>query len=679
MSRPEKMTRGNPMFDDLSNEDKKLIIDFNARSVGRPPATEQMKVDAKDKKRLRERGRARLKAASQRGDLDGFLKTLDDMKMKDLLGDKAVDTELTRFIGKNKDVVAAREERVYEDKAEDLVSNILGQAQKEVRIEEGAPVKLKVVDKFSEQIPAGERTQQKMTEAAQMRAATKKMMAREREEAIAKRSRSQLSDHFSSYDKSSTDETSTSKASSSVEDAKKPDRPMDKLDFNEISNDDKKKIKNLISNNAFAYDNDELEFIWNNTMEEGLKDGVLVGNNRSLETLRDLIMVARHTEEFVPDYLEANNEMTKEERQIEFHKELIVERMSAIQKKRLQKPVTNFENNTKMGGGIDSGIPLRKEEESKYGGNPKIFQDYEQILDSKITDNAYNRELYKGINPNTVSTLGKTNEEDDDFFRELNAISNMQDNEEINSALRNIEVLSGGQNDSLFGAQDLLSTRRNNPASRGNFQQDIPDDIDDAPAPITRGRNAQALEEIDPELIARQDRVDNVTTIALGLGALGSAYRGMFGRNDIPATRKNDILTDMNQNMKMMGRRGLYAEDLELKKDNDMYEGAPSFATRINDMENYAHYRDYHSMGGVRNPMMLQHAQERQKAQQADNQLASSMSFNQGQPTMGSSLPQLREQEFAYKQANAQVAHDGYSFIRGGKATGIKIQNEFEA
>ena len=637
-----------------------------------------MKIAAKDKKRLRERGRARLKASTQRGDLNKFLETLDDMKSKDLLGQTAVDTELTKFISKNKDVVAAREERVYEDKAEDLVGDILGQAQKEVRIEEGAPVKLKVVDKFSEQIPAGERTQQKMTEAAQMRAATKKMMAREREEALAKRSRSQLSDHFSSYDKSSTDETSTSKASSSVEDAKKPDRPMDKLDFNEISNDDKKKIKNLISNNGFAYDNDEIEFIWNNTMEETLKDEVLVGNNRSLETLRDLIMVARHTEEFVPDYLEANNEMTKEERQIEFHKELIVERMSSIQKRRLQKPVTNFENNTKMGGGIDAGIPLRKEEESKYDGNPKIFQDYEQILDDKITDNAYNRELYKGINPNTVSTLGKTNEEDDDFFRELNAISNMQDNEEINSALRNIEVLSGGQNDSLFGAQDLLSTRRNNPASRGNFQQDIPDDIDDAPAPITRGRNAQALEEIDPELIARQDRVDNVTTIALGLGALGSAYRGIFGRNDIPATRKNDILTDMNQNMKMMGRRGLYGEDLELKKDNDMYEGAPSFATRINDMENYAHYRDYHSMGGVRNPMMLQHAQERQKAQQADNALATSMAFNPSQGVAGASLPQLREQEFAYKQANAQVEHDGYAFIKGGKRTGLMIASEFE-
>ena len=134
----------------------------------------------------------------------------------------------------------------------------------------------------------------------------------------------------------------------------------------------------------------------------------------------------------------------------------------------------------------------------------------------------------------------------------------------------------------------------------------------------------------------------------------------------------------MNQNMRMMGRRGLYGQDLELKADNDMFEGVPNFASRINDLENYAHYRDYHSMGGVRNPMMLQHAEERQKAQIADNALATSMAFNPSQGVMGSSLPQLRQQEFEYKQANSRVAHDGYAFIKGGKRRAMLIQTEFD-
>ena len=665
MSTTEQMRKDIPVFDKLSDETQSKLINYKKR-VGRPAATQEMKIAAADKKRLRERGRARLKASTQRGDLDSFLETLEDLTSKNLLGNKAADTELNKFIKQNEQVIVARQERVLEEKAEDIVGDILGQAQREVKIEEGAPVKLKVVEKFTDE-PPSERTQEKMKEAAEMRAATKQMMAREREEALKKRS--QLSDHFSSYDKSEP----VKEAKKPVE---KPERGLDKLMYKDVSKEDQNMLRDELFD-KLPYDDFELEFAWNNTMEESLKDRVLMGDEEALDRVKDLIMIARQTEQYVPDYLEANNEMTKEERQVEFHKELIMKRMSTIDKKRMEQPVTNFNNNTKMSGGIDAGVPLKKQEESKYD-TPEIFQDYEQILDDKITDNAYNRELYKGINPNTVSVLGKTDEEDDEFFRELNAISNIQDNREINSALRNIEILSGGPNDSLFGAQDLLSTRRNNPASRGNFQQDIPDDIDDAPAPISRGRAAQALEEVDAEQISRSDRVEGATTIALGLGALGSAYRGIFGRNDIPATRQTDILSDMNQNMRMMGRRGLYGQDLELKADNDMYEGAPSFASRINDLENYAHYRDYHAMGGVRNPMLLQHAEERQRERKADDALAQSLMFKQGQAVMGSSLPQLRQQEFAYRQANSKIAHDGYSFMRGGKRTALKIENEFE-
>ena len=54
------------------------------------------------------------------------------------------------------------------------------------------------------------------------------------------------------------------------------------------------------------------------------------------------------------------------------------------------------------------------------------------------------------------------------------------------------------------------------------------------------------------------------------------------------------------------------------------------------------------------------------------------MMFNKGVGgAVGSTIPQLREQEFGYKQANRRVSHDGIAFMRGGNRTTAMIENEF--
>ena len=655
-----KMMRGNPMFDALPIEVQSKIIDFTKRSRGRPPATEQMKFDAEQKKRERERGRGRLKAATKRGDIDEFINTLEDMRRQGLLGEKAGETELNKFVKQNPKLMEARKEAVLEQKAEDIARDVMKQSKREVRIEEGAPVKLKVVDEFSG-IPSDERTRQKMQEAALIRRAVKKQQIRDREKALMKRS--QLSDHFSNYDKSS----KTIKV-----EKKQIKYPLKKVP-KQLIND----IRDILFKGGLDFDYYEMESVWDNLLDDDSKERLLANDLTRVENLKELMISARQTAEFIPDYLEGNESMTAEERQIEFHKMLIEEATKTRQEKK-EQPKTNFDNNEMAGGGID-GKPIQeiKPKDSIYEGNPPIFNDNERILDDKRTDDAYFKEIFKGIDPDSLVSEGLfTDEEVEQFFKNLNEKENRENKEEINYALDQNEILSGGAKDSMFGAQDLQSTRPHNPASRGNFQMDVPDDIDDNPAPIRRGLNAQRIQEVDPDAIDRQDREEGAgTTIALGLGALSNVYRGVFGRDDIEPTRQNNIIEDLNQQIRLMGKRGMYGEAMELKEDNDLYEGV-SLGSRLNNLNNYSDVRDYYSNNGSYNPMMLQ---PKQPQQPDETQLMTqSLMFNKGAGVMGASLPQLRQQQFDYKQADRYTPHDGYAFIRGGRRTQLMLDSEFE-
>ena len=189
---------------------------------------------------------------------------------------------------------------------------------------------------------------------------------------------------------------------------------------------------------------------------------------------------------------------------------------------------------------------------------------------------------------------------------------------------------------------------------------------DDNPAPIARGRNAQAVLEVDPSILEQEDRNDTATSIALGIGVLNSAYHGMFSRSDIPHTRTSGevgILDSMNQAMRLMGKRGLYGDNAGLD-DNDMFEGR-TMSSRLNENEAFS---------SAKNPNYFKGQDDIQSKQE---EIIKTMGMNQA-TAQGSTLPQLREQAFGYKQAGRGVAHDGYSFIRGGKRTALMINSEFE-
>ena len=692
-----KMLNLDPKFNNLPTDMKQNIMSYLANPVGRPKATPIMIKDAAEKNKMRMRLTAQSKKALNEGDFDNYINIVEKMKSSGLIGKKAYDNRVDDWISNMNKMIEQQpefnEEEFVEqveptttaaiekmrarlvdavkepDEDNEAIEKMRARLVDAVKVKEPAPVKRSSSiyslsgDKepgeyfLAEDDESIKYIGNEKAEDVNMKKATTKMFAMEREAALKKRS--QLADHFSTYDKSS--------SSIGVVPGKPMiDKPMDKLMYKQVSKKEKSEIRKILFSDKFDYGDDELEFVWNNTMDENMKDSVLMGNESSLEKVKNLIISAKQTQQYVPDYLEDLGGMTTEERQIAFHTELINMRMTAIEKRQKEaKPINNFENNAAAGGGINQGKSIGKLEKDEQFKQPDIFENYEEVLDSKLTDDAYVRELFKGINPNTTSVLGQTDGDDADFFSVLNDINNLQDNAEINEALENIEILSGGNKDTLFGEQDLLSTRRNNPASQGYFQNDAPFMQDDNPAPLARGRQAQASEEIDPALLDRQEREDTATTIGLGIGILANAYRTTFSRSDIPDSRaggEQDILGSINQSLRLLGKRGLYGDDKSLGKGDDMYEGV-SISSRLNNVM---------AFGAAKNPNYLLTEEKPDPSQ-----LSAAMGMNQG-TAQGSTLPQLRQQEFSYKQANRKTAHDGYSFMRGGNATAQKIIGEFD-
>ena len=447
----------------------------------------------------------------------------------------------------------------------------------------------------------------------------------------------------------------------------KEDKPKTNIPYSTFPKQLVKYLRDYLKNNFDLDTNyDETEFVMDNFVDDETKERLLENDSRAGAKIGEIIQKARETQRFVPDQIEGNENMSKAERQILFHK-LMIENKSV--REAVKKAKTNFDNYDMMSGGVNAGLETKskKDEESVPIKLPDVFKDYEFLLDSKIKDNAISREMFKGINPNAIIDSGDE-ELIASYFAKMNELSNEQDDKEINEAVENIEILSGGNRDTLFGATDLLTTRGD---LNVRFNQDLPDNIRDNPAPIDRGRDARAIPEVDINAINRENRADYATTIASGIGVLGSAYRGIFGKNDIPASRgQNDILEDINQNIRLIGKRGIYGDNKSFKNDDELYEGT-TLDKRLSSLKDFKNQR----ILGEINPQMLdQHAEATQ-----DDAIRNALMFNRGAGgNQGASLQQLRQQEFAYKQANRSVAHDGRQFIRGGRSTQIQIDQEFE-
>jgi hypothetical protein len=567
-----------------------------------------------------------------------------------------------------------REEIALDETASGLTKSILKQARRQVLLEETGSrgnIPLKIVEQFTEDPFRVELTKE---EQKRMSTAIRNKNKMERRDAIKKRIMSEKDDMLKRENeivmgtekgkKIKAGKTDLSKFFSAYDKSTKDKIPFDRAIANQI----KQLGREVISKGEEFPEitEDSLSEIWDNFMtSEQQKNFIQPRTPEEAFEIVDLIDKFNRTAQLVPENMEGNENMSKEDRQRLFHHLLYT---SGKSKKEVEREAqNNFENYGKMSGGINAGLQTKttKQENDFKADIAPIYQDYNQILDAKINDNAMSRELFKGVDPNDLVDAGISPELMDEYFERLNALENAQNNAEINGALNNIEILSGGNRDSLFGVQDQASTRT---ALRGEYNPDYPDNLQYNPSGLERGRNAQAIDEVKEEELNLRDREATGRTIGLSVGILGNAFRGIFGKDDVINARgKESILDDINQNIRLLGKRSMYGTD---KKDfDDDYEGI-DMNKRVASFAEYSKQRPY----GNKNPSMME--QETKENEMDD--IAKAMMFNKGiGGAVGSTIPQLREQEFGYKLANRKTAHNGVAFIRGGNRTAAMIENEF--
>ena len=118
----------------------------------------------------------------------------------------------------------------------------------------------------------------------------------------------------------------------------------------------------LKKNFKIVPDYNETEFVMDNFVDDETKQRLLENvDGRAGAKIGEIIQNARETEKFVSEDIEGNEQMSKEERQILFHK-LMIENRSV--REDVKKGKTNFDNYDLMSGGVNAGLETKSKKET---------------------------------------------------------------------------------------------------------------------------------------------------------------------------------------------------------------------------------------------------------------------------------------------------------------------------
>ena len=87
-----------PKFKSLPNDMKQSIMGYLARGPGRPKATPIMKLNAEEKNKMRMRLNKQAEKALRDGDFDSYIDIVEEQKARGLIGSKAYDNRVDKFI-----------------------------------------------------------------------------------------------------------------------------------------------------------------------------------------------------------------------------------------------------------------------------------------------------------------------------------------------------------------------------------------------------------------------------------------------------------------------------------------------------------------------------------------------------------------------------------------------------
>lgn len=329
-----------------------------------------------------------------------------------------------------------------------------------------------------------------------------------------------------------------------------------------------------------------------------------------------------------------------------------------IDRRITEKPVvhTSFEHSTPftgndlMMGGDLSSRDLNSINDSS-GGLPPSYVDH-LAPESEISQRALDRERFHGVNPRGMSV------------QDVQQIDNMREQEHkddvnrVSDIVDEIEILSGGNNDSLMGAQDLVDPN-------GRQQED--DRRGHAESGLRRGREAHSIQEIDLENIQQSideffndealggGITDDLASIGRRFGEAIPTVRHLADDADAIMQSAESITTTIRDLTGLSDKDGKwFSKDDKLEKDVDVEE-------RMGDMNKIANNKDVMSNLGKFNPFL---------------NTGNSLMMSQG-ASLGS-IGRIRKEDIKYRQPNRSRKGDAVNLARLGRQTAITQENEFE-
>jgi len=305
-----------------------------------------------------------------------------------------------------------------------------------------------------------------------------------------------------------------------------------------------------------------------------------------------------------------------------------------------------------------SGSIVNRPLQQAGGGLPRTYVDH-LAPESHISQEAHDREEYKGSNPRDNTT------EDLRLIEALRLQEHEDDANRVRDIVQEVEILSGGQNDSLMDGQDLVDENKNDPDDnpRGHSRSGI-----------QRGRDAHAVREIDLENIEqslmpqegkyeREDKYDNpfddYASIGRRFGQAIPRVRGIFNAEDDDdesvMTASDSIMSTISGLTDLSDQDGSwFSKDKDLDKNIDINE-------RMSGLNKIPMNKDTQSEIGKYNPMM-----------NAGNKLLMSQGASLG------TINEMRKKQVQYKQPNRRFKNNAVNLVRLGNQTNIKMNQEYD-
>ena len=289
------------------------------------------------------------------------------------------------------------------------------------------------------------------------------------------------------------------------------------------------------------------------------------------------------------------------------------------------------------------------------GGVPNTYVDH-LAPESYISQDAHDKEEYIGANPRDHTS------QDLRVIEQLRRQEYEDDADRVRDIVQEVEILSGGQNDSLMDGQDLVDEQK--------YDTDYDNHRGHSRSGIQRGRDAHAIPEIDLEDIesslsqffGEEDAPEGISDDSASIGRrFGQAIprvRGGFNQDDdvqSVMSGSDSIMSTISGLTSLSDKDGSwFSKDKDLEKDIDVNE-------RMSGINKIPMSKDAQTEIGKFNPMM-----------NAGNKLLMSQGASLG------TISEMRKKEINYKQPNRKFKNNAVDLVRLGNQTNIKMNQEYD-